>query len=85
MPGTGTWYDVGDPGKDRKLAEVASRPRLIKRTFERLSRQLIRIWPLFPCTSDYVGVVYGPIMYLLLQLFDILCMFLPFVCFFFAS
>lgn len=41
-------HEVVNPGKDHKLTEVASRHMIDEKTFQRVSGQLRRIWPLFP-------------------------------------
>ncbi|CAG8902664.1 unnamed protein product [Penicillium egyptiacum] len=41
-------HEVVNPGKDHKLTEVASRHEINGKDFRRVSRQLRRIWPLFP-------------------------------------
>lgn len=40
--------EVVNPSKDRKLAEVASRHEIDQSDFERVSRKLRLVWPLFP-------------------------------------
>ena len=40
--------EVVNPGKDRKLDEVASRHQINPVEFERVGRQLRRVWPLLP-------------------------------------
>lgn len=39
--------EVVNPSKDRKLTEIASRHGIDQTDFERVSRQLRRLWPLF--------------------------------------
>lgn len=40
--------EVVNPGKDHKLAEVASRHQIDPVKFKRIGRQLRRVWPLLP-------------------------------------
>ncbi|KAJ5189987.1 hypothetical protein N7491_007972 [Penicillium cf. griseofulvum] len=41
-------HEVVNPSKDHKLIEVASRHAIDQKDFQRVIRQLRRIWPLFP-------------------------------------
>jgi hypothetical protein len=41
-------HEVVNPSKDHKLIDVASRHAIDQKDFQRVSRQLRRIWPLFP-------------------------------------
>ncbi|KAJ5953023.1 uncharacterized protein N7479_011436 [Penicillium vulpinum] len=41
-------HEVVNPSKDHKLTEVALRHEIDQKDFQRVSRQLKRIWPLLP-------------------------------------